>query len=38
MHRSDRDKNHYDHDMLVIWASTVSALLIFGAALLMLVI
>ncbi|APG88054.1 hypothetical protein SAMCCGM7_pC0856 (plasmid) [Sinorhizobium americanum CCGM7] len=38
MHRSEHEKNHYDDDMLVIWASTFSALLIIGATLLMLVI
>ncbi|WP_167414956.1 hypothetical protein [Sinorhizobium fredii] len=38
MQRSDREKDHYDYDMFVIWALTVSALLIVGATLLMLLI
>ncbi len=38
MHRTDREKKIYDHDLLVISASTISGLLIVGAALLLLII
>ncbi len=38
MQRTDREKKHYDHDLLMISASTVSALLVVGGALLMLVL
>ncbi|XEN33420.1 hypothetical protein M728_004081 (plasmid) [Ensifer sp. WSM1721] len=38
MHRNDREKKNYDHDLLVISASTISGVLFIGAALLLLIV